>query len=178
MKYFIIVCSLIFLGVMLYIDIVKYFIGQKYWEGLTIVPILLMANMFLGVFYNLSIWYKLTDKTRYGAYLSIFGAIVTLSLNFMLIPLMGYMGSAWATFACYGSMMIISYFVGQKHYYVKYNLKKIGVYFGLALLLYFVSLLVRSDVSIYRLVINSALFLFYIFVIIYIERPSLLKIKR
>jgi O-antigen/teichoic acid export membrane protein len=178
MKYFIIVCSLIFLGVMLYMDVVKYFVGQKYWEGLTIVPILLLANMFLGVFYNLSIWYKLTDKTRYGAYLSIFGAIVTLSLNFLLIPIIGYMGSAWATFACYGSMMVISYFVGQKHYYVKYNLKKIGVYFGLALLLYAFSILIRSDVFGLKMGINSALFLFYIFVVIYIERPSLLKIKR
>jgi O-antigen/teichoic acid export membrane protein len=178
MKYFVIVCSLIFLGVMLYIDVAKYFVGQKYWEGLRIVPILLLANMCLGIFYNLSIWYKLTDKTRYGAYLSIFGAVVTLSLNFLLIPIIGYMGSAWATFACYASMMVLSYFIGQKHYYVKYNLAKMGVYFGLALLLYALSIWIRSDVFGLRMVINSALFLFYIFVIIYIERPSLLKIKR
>ncbi len=178
MKYFVIVCSLIFLGVMLYIDVVKYFVGQKFWEGLTIVPILLLANMFLGIFYNLSIWYKLTDKTRFGAYLSIFGAVVTLSLNFLLIPIIGYMGSAWATFACYGSMMILSFFIGQKHYYVKYNLKKIGLYFGLALGLYFISILIRNDIFWYRIVLNTLLLLFYIFVIIYIERPTLLKIKR
>ncbi|MEI6851334.1 MAG: oligosaccharide flippase family protein [Bacteroidota bacterium] len=178
MKYFVIVCSLIFLGVMLYIDVAKYFVGQKYWEGLKIVPILLLANMCLGIFYNLSIWYKLTDKTRYGAYLSIFGAMVTLSLNFLLIPIIGYMGSAWATFACYASMMVLSFFIGQKHYYVKYNLGKMGIYFGLALLLYAISIWLRSDVFGLRMVINSALFLFYVLVIIYIERPSLLKIKR
>lgn len=178
MKYFVIVCSLIFLAVMLYIDVVKHFIGEKYYDGLKIVPILLLANMFLGIFYNLSIWYKLTDKTRFGAYLSIFGAIVTITLNFLLIPIIGYMGSAWATFACYSSMMVASYFIGQKHYHVKYNLKKIGAYFVLALSLYFISLLVKVDALALHLVINSALFLFYVFVIIYFERPSLLKIKK
>ncbi len=178
MKYFVIVCSLIFLGVMLYIDVVKYFVGQKFWEGLKIVPILLLANMFLGIFYNLSIWYKLTDKTRFGAYLSIFGAVVTLSLNFLLIPIIGYMGSAWATFACYGSMMILSFFIGQKHYYVKYNMKKIGVYFGLALALYFLSILIKIGPLAYHLIINTTLFLIYVFTIIYLERPSLLKINK
>jgi O-antigen/teichoic acid export membrane protein len=87
MKYFVIVCSLIFLAVMVYIDVVKYMVGHAYWGGLKVVPILLLANMSLGIFYNLSIWYKLTDKTRYGAYLSIFGAIITLILNSTLIPI-------------------------------------------------------------------------------------------
>jgi len=182
MKYFVIVCSMIFLGVMLYMDIIKYFIGngKEYWEGLRIVPILLLANMFLGIFYNLSIWYKLTDKTRFGAYLSIFGAVITLTLNFLLIPVIGYMGSAWATFACYGSMMILSFFVGQKHYYVKYNMKKIGFYFGLALLLYFISIFVKIKIDLVgvRLAINTVFFLCYLFVVIYIERPSLLRIKK
>jgi len=178
MKYFVIICSLIFLGVMLYIDVVKYFVGFKYWEGLKIVPILLLANMFLGIFYNLSIWYKLTDKTRFGAYLSMIGAVITLTLNFTLIPIIGYMGSAWATFACYGSMMILSFFIGQKHYYVKYNMKKIGAYFGLAMLLYFLSIMIKINSTPIHLMINSVFFLFYIFVVIYVERPSLLKIKR
>jgi O-antigen/teichoic acid export membrane protein len=180
MKYFVIVCSLIFLGVMLYIDLFKYFIGngKEFWEGLRIVPILLLANMFLGIFYNLSIWYKLTDKTRFGAYLSMIGAVITLTLNFTLIPVIGYMGSAWATFACYGSMMILSFFIGQKHYYVKYNMKKIGAYFGLAMLLYFVSIMIKINSTPIHLMINSVFFLFYIFVVIYNERPSLLKIKR
>lgn len=178
MKYFVIICLLIFLGVMLYIDVVKYFIGEKYHEGLGIVPILLLANMFLGVFYNLSIWYKLTDKTRFGAYLSIFGAIVTLAMNFLLIPIIGYMGSAWATFTCYCSMMVLSYFIGQKHYYVKYNLKKIFSYFGLALILYFISWLIKDIPLAIRLGVNTVMFLFYVFIIIYYERPSLLKIKK
>lgn len=132
MKYFVIVCSLIFLAVMLYIDIAKYFVGKEYYEGLKIVPILLLANMFLGIFYNLSIWYKLTDKTRFGAYLSIFGAVITIVLNILLIPVLGYMGSAWATFACYGSMMVLSYFIGQKHYHVNYNVSRILTYMFVA----------------------------------------------
>jgi O-antigen/teichoic acid export membrane protein len=107
MNYFIIICAFIFLATMLYMDIVKHFVGRQYYSGLPIVPILLLANLFLGVYYNLSFWYKLTNKTMYGAYISLFGAFLTLLLNFWLIPVIGYMGSAWATFICYASMMII-----------------------------------------------------------------------
>lgn len=175
MKYFVIICLMIFLGVMFYMDILKYFIGTKYHEGLGVVPVLLLANMFLGIFYNLSVWYKLTDKTRFGAYLSIFGAAVTLVMNFLLIPVIGYMGSAWATFTCYCSMMVLSYIIGQKHYYVKYNLKKIFGYLGLALLLYMVSWLIKDIPLSIKLSINTMMLILYIFVIIYFERPSLLK---
>ena len=178
MKYFVIVCSVIFLGVMLYMDLVKHFVGKDFYEGLTVVPILLLANMFLGIFYNLSIWYKLTDKTRFGAYLSIFGAIITLSLNFLLIPIMGYMGSAWATFACYTSMMIASYFIGQKHYPVNYNLRKIILFFGLALGFYFISLAIKIDNLAIRLMVRTFIFLVYLYIILYFERPSLLKLKK
>lgn len=123
MNYFVFVCSLIFLGVMLYMNIAKYFIGEKFHEGLQVVPILLFANLFLGVYLNLSMWYKLSGQTKYGAWFSIAGAAITIILNFMLIPLMGYMGAAWATFICYGAMMIISYLYGQKNYPIPYNLK-------------------------------------------------------
>jgi O-antigen/teichoic acid export membrane protein len=173
MKYFVILCSLIFLIIMLYIDVVKYFIGEKYFEGLTIVPILLLANMFLGIFYNLSIWYKLTDKTHYGAYLSIFGAIITLALNFLLIPFIGYLGSAWATFACYLSMMIASYFIGQKHYHVNYNIKRIFLYISIPIALYYVSTFVPAVSQWLHFIINSMFLLSFIILVLLIEKPKL-----
>lgn len=178
MKYFVIVCSFIFLGVMLYIDIAKYFVGKQYYEGLTIVPILLLANMFLGIFYNLSIWYKLTDKTRFGAYLSIFGAIITIGLNFLLIPVFGYMGSAWATFACYGSMMVLSYFIGQKHYHVKYNIPRIFFYMGAAVVIYYLSTLLPIQAEWLRLSVNTLFLLLFIYLILTIEKPKILFLKK
>lgn len=144
MHYFVLLCAFIFLAIMMYIDIVKTFIGKEYREGLGVVPILLLANLCLGVFYNLSIWYKLTHQTRWGAWFSIIGAIITLALNFVLIPVMGYMGAAWATLACYASMMVISYLVGQRYYYVNYNTASFFFYVGSALILYFVSELIRN----------------------------------
>ena len=137
MKFFIIACSIIFLGVMMNMEIVKYYVGEKYRIGLKVVPILLMANLCLGVFFNLSIWYKLSGHTKFGAYLAIYGATVTLILNFWWIPIIGYMGAAWATLICYTSMMVISYFIGQKFYPVAYNLKMIFIYMSIALGLYF-----------------------------------------
>ena len=136
LKYFVIAGSIIFLGTMIYLDIIIHFINEKYWVGRDVIPILLMANLFLGIFYNLSIWYKLTNKTSYGAYLSLIGAAITLTLNFYLIPKIGYMGSAWATFACYGSMMILSYFLGRKYYPVNYDISRIFLYIALAVALY------------------------------------------
>jgi O-antigen/teichoic acid export membrane protein len=123
MNYFVFVCSLIFLGVMLFMNIAKYFIGEKFHEGLQVVPILLFANLFLGVYLNLSMWYKLSGKTKYGAWFSIVVAIITIVLNFLLIPKMGYIGAAWATFVCYGAIMVISYIYGQKHYAIPYSIK-------------------------------------------------------
>lgn len=123
MNYFVFVCSLIFLGVMLFMNIAKYFIGEKFHEGLQVVPILLFANLFLGVYLNLSMWYKLSGKTKYGAWFSVVGAIITIVLNFLLIPQMGYMGAAWATFICYGVIMVLSYIYGQKHYAIPYSIK-------------------------------------------------------
>lgn len=144
MHYFIMVCCVIFLMVTLYLDFFKHFIGEDFRSGLPVVPILLLANIFLGIFYNLSIWYKLTDKTAYGAYITIFGAIITIVLNIVLIPMIGYVGSAWATFVCYFTIAGISYFVGQKHFPVPYSLKKISRYFGLAFVFYFMYLFLHE----------------------------------
>src|SRR5690606_21266093 len=116
MTYFVIVCATIFLGVMLFIDIVKYFIpNEAFWEGLQVVPILMFANISLGIYYNQSIWYKLSGKTKYGAYIGIFGALVTILLNYIWIPIYGYLGSAWATLICYTSMMFLSFILSKKH---------------------------------------------------------------
>ena len=136
MNYFVIACSIIFVFVMCSLDVFKmlFLRDENYFEGLKIVPILLLANLCLGVYYNLTIWYKLTDKTLFGSSISVMGAVITIALNFYLIPKIGYLGSAWATLACYASMMIASYFSGQKFYYVPYDVKKFLCYVGLALL--------------------------------------------
>ncbi len=136
MDLFVAICATMFVGIMLYLDIIQYFVGEAYRVGLPIVPILLMANLFSGIFYNLSIWYKLSDKTKYGAYISIMGAVITLVFNIILIPIMGYMGAAWTTLLCYAAMAIVSYGLGQKHYPINYPLKKIFFYILWALAIY------------------------------------------
>lgn len=141
MTYFVWVLAGTFLFVMLYIDLFKYFIpNEEYWAGLRVVPILLLANICLGIYYNQSVWYKLTEKTSYGAGLAIFGALITLVLNLLFIPKYGYMASAWATLACYASMMIASYLLGRKHYPVPYELGKLSLFVGGAVVLYYLSL--------------------------------------
>lgn len=143
MKFFVITLCIMFLGVVLFLDIWKEFIrNPKMYEGLRVVPILLMANMFLGVYYNLSIWYKLSNKTMAGAWITLLGAAITIAINFLLIPRYGYMASAWATFFCYGTMMVVSYKWGQKVYFIPYATKKLIAYFVIALLLYSINLLI------------------------------------
>ena len=125
MNYFVLAGCIIFLGVMCYMDIVKHFIGESFHSGLHVVPILLAANLFLGIYLNLSIWYKLSGKTFYGAGLSIAGALITIVFNIWLIPVMGYTGAAWATLICYSIMMILSYVKGQQVYSIPYATGKI-----------------------------------------------------
>jgi len=140
LNYFIIVGSLVFVGIVVFIDLIKKpFINSEYWDAIIIVPIVLLSNLFLGVYHNLAIWYKLTDKTRYGMYFSIFGAVITIVVNLVLIPIIGFVASAWATLLAYGSMMLISYFVGKKHYPVPYNLKKSGSYLLAAIAISYIS---------------------------------------
>ncbi len=106
---------------------------SSFWEALIIVPIILLANLCLGIYHNFSVWYKITDRTKFGAYISAIGAVITLSLNFALIPIISYKGSAIATLAAYGTMMILSYFLGRKYYKIPYNFKKIGLYLSLSI---------------------------------------------
>lgn len=128
MNYFVITCGFIYLACVLFLDQILYFIGPAYREGADVVPVLLMANLFLGVFFNLSVWYKICDKTHIGMYISLIGAALTISMNVALIPHFGYHGAAWTVFACYFMLSVISYLWGQKYYPVPYQLKKLSIY--------------------------------------------------
>ena len=147
MNYFVLVCLVLFLSVTLYIDVFKHFINLRYWEGLNVVPILLMANMFLGIYYNLSIWYKLSDNNNKGAIISIIGAVVTLVANLLLVPVFGYTGSAWATLICYLSMVVICYLMGAKYYPIPYAVARIFFYVLLALSIYFLGNYIDAKVA-------------------------------
>jgi len=141
LEYFVVLGSIILLGVVVFVDILKVIIIQSedYWEAMWVVPVVLLATFFLGIYHNLSVWYKITDRTKFGAYISIFGALLTLVLNFWLIPIYSYKGSAVATLAAYTLMMLLSFYFGRKYYPIPYNLKKIGVYLGLSIALSVVS---------------------------------------
>jgi len=141
MNYFVMACLVIFLGITLFIDIFKHFIGAQYHEGLTVVPILLLANLFLGIYFNLSIWYKLTGKTYFGAWFSLVGAAITILLNLWWIPVAGYYGSAWATLICYMSLAILSYVFGQRHYKIPYQAARIFLMISFAVMIFLVSFL-------------------------------------
>jgi O-antigen/teichoic acid export membrane protein len=136
MRYFVIAGMAIFLFVMLLLPIFQYFIGKEFREGLAVVPILLMANLLLGIYVNLSIWYKLSDRTGLGAWVSLAGAAITIALNWLWIPWLGYVGSAWATLACYAFMVLASWGLGQVFYPVRYPLAALFFYVGFGLGLY------------------------------------------
>lgn len=135
-KYFCLLGSAMLLFIVVFLDIFKRIIvsNPDYWEAMSIVPIILMANLCLGIYHNLSVWYKITDRTNFGATISVLGAIITLVLNFLLIPYYSYKGSAIATLAAYGSMMLVSYLLGRKYYAVPYQLKRIMGYMSIAVL--------------------------------------------
>lgn len=178
MKFFVITICIMFLAVSLYIPIWKHFIASKHWEGLKIVPILLLANMFLGIYYNLSIWYKLGKKTRAGATITIIGAGITLVINWLFIPHFGFMACAWATFACYGSMMVISFIWGQKEYRIPYAWKKLVAYMVIAVMIYGLHYLTNYFiVNVYiSLAVATVLFLAYCAFIIRIEKKEFKKL--
>lgn len=139
MKFFVMTISVMFLFVALYLDVWKQFIrNEALWVGLKVVPILLVANMFLGIYYNLSIWYKITHQTMYGAWITIIGAVVTLVINAVFIPHYSYLACAWATFAAYGTMMVISYLWGQRNYRIPYAWKKLVAYMIIAFTIFFI----------------------------------------
>ncbi len=184
MKLFVITITIMFLVVAMYIDIWKYFLSTDpaklkiYWTGLKVVPILLLANMFLGIYYNLSIWYKLTHKTIAGAYITLIGAAITLLINFTFIPYFGYMACAWATFFCYGSMMVISFLWGQKDYRIPYAWKKLCAYILIVVLLFFIheAIVYFFGGALVNFITATLLLLLYLWFIMTIERNELIRI--
>lgn len=178
MKFFVIIISIMFLVVALFLPVWKYFIAAKLWAGLTVVPILLLANMFLGIYYNLSIWYKLGNRTSAGAYITIAGAVITIVINYFFIPHFGYIASAWGTFFCYASMMVISFIWGQKEYRVPYAWKKLLAYIVIAVILYFIHHGINNIINSFALSFGSGLFLLllYILFVSKIEAKELVKL--
>jgi O-antigen/teichoic acid export membrane protein len=174
MKWFVVVCALIFLFVSVNLDVFKLFISDPQFHiALGIVPILLLANLFLGVYYNLSAWFKLTDKTHFGTLISFGGAGVTILLNILLIPYLGYMGSAWATLACYFSMAVACYLIGQKYYPIPYPVGSILFYLATAIGLYFLSQRVSIAQDLWRHAFHLALVGVFLLVVLVVEKPRL-----
>jgi O-antigen/teichoic acid export membrane protein len=181
MKFFVITLCVMFLGVVLYIDIWKLFIqNPAMYVGLKVVPILLIANIFLGVYYNLSIWYKLSNKTMAGAWITLLGAVITILINYIAIPHFGYMASAWATFFCYGTMMVVSYQWGQRVYPVPYATKKLIAYFVIALLVYGINLVLHlvSKNQPFNYLFATILLFAFLFFVARVEKKELQSIFR
>jgi O-antigen/teichoic acid export membrane protein len=173
MKYFVIFCLFIFLGVTFYLDIVKYFIAPGYWEGLGIVPVMLLANMGLGIYYNLTIWFKLSNRTSYGLMIASVGAVVSILGNYLFIPVWGYHASAWTHLVCYTVMIIITWYLGAKHYPVPYPVRTIAVYLLFALGLYALAYYSRIENNVLNLLKNTVLFA--IFAVYVNHKEKLLK---
>ncbi len=162
MHYFIIFALLIFLGVMFYLPILKYFIAPSYFVGLTVVPIVMAGELFFGIFFNLSLWYKLTDRTYWGTWLSLIGLAVTLIINIVFVPRYGYIACAWAAFCCYLSMMVVSYLLGRKFYPVPYKWKAATKYTLLAATLYITAMLVPDWNTTVTLLFRTVLLAVYV----------------
>jgi O-antigen/teichoic acid export membrane protein len=182
MNFFVIASCLCFLGVVLFLDIWKYFMGinkhPEYLEGLYIIPILMLSKLFLGIYYNLSIWYKLTNKNNFGAVITILGAVITIFINYLLIPRLGFYACALANFLCYGTMMLISYFQGQKYYAIPYEWKKCLGYISIACILYLMHHLIRNTtINIMALHLTGVLFtIAFLVIVLQIEKEEFRKI--
>lgn len=174
MKFFVITVCCVFLLITLFIPVWRWFIKDVYWEGLAIVPVLVLANMCLGVYYNLSIWYKVTNNTMAGATITIIGAAITCVINYFFIPRYSFVASAWATFACYASMMLISYLWGQKKYYVPYAWKKLLAYTVIVIALFFVhkGIFAYSNSILLSLITGVVFTLLFLVFVIRIERKE------
>jgi len=171
MKYFIIFSLVIFLGVMFYLDVLKYFVSEDYYPGLRVVPIVMLGELFFGIYFNLSFWYKLIDQTQWGAYFSIIGCVVTVTIILIFGPSYGYMACAWASFCCNLLMMFLSYFIGQKKFPIQYDLRSAFIYFALAGLLYIAGMTPSISSEIIRLTYRTILLLLFIGFIIQRDLP-------
>ena len=171
MKYFIIFSLFIFLGVMFYIDIIKYFVGSRYYDGLQVVPIVMLGEFFFGIYFNLSFWYKLIDQTQWGAYFSMIGCAATVAIIILFAPTYGYMACAWASFCCNLLMMLLSYFIGQKKYPIAYDLRSAAFYFGLAAVLYVVGMYVPYPSTGVALLVRTVLLIGFVAFVIRRDLP-------
>ncbi|MDX2444058.1 MAG: oligosaccharide flippase family protein [Bacteroidales bacterium] len=162
MNYFVLFCLVIFLVLSLNLEIFKYLIPPDYWNALNVVPIILMAFVFFGIFVNLSVWYKLNDLTKYAVFITLAGTVVTLFINIKYVPVYGYMASAWGHFAAYLLMIVMSYFLGKKHYPVPYNILKIGYYFIITLAIFLVCSILPIKSNLLHLIINNVLILIFV----------------
>jgi O-antigen/teichoic acid export membrane protein len=170
MNYFVAFTLVLFLVITLFIDFFKHFIGSNFHEGLPIVPILLMANIFLGVVFNLSIWYKLSNRTSFGVWITGAGAVITLFINILFVPIYGYVACAWATLACYVCMTVISYILCQKYYGIPYRVGSIALYFALSIAIYF-----ANSVFDFTVVLKIVLLLIFTAVVVFIEKKALAR---
>lgn len=173
MKYFIIFTLFAFLAVMAYLDVLRHLIGRDYWSGLRVIPIVMLAEIFMGVYFNLSFWYKLTDRTIWGAWFSGAGCIVLIAANILFIPQYGYMACAWAGVAGYGTAMLLSYFVGQHYYPIAYPLRSIGGYALLTAVLFGAMMAVQAFVPslALRLVCNTLCLALFLAVVVRFDLP-------
>lgn len=172
MNYFVIASWFIFLGMIFYIDIFKLLIGREYWSGLDVVPIILVSFIFQGIYFNLSIWYKLSDRTMFGAWFSLVGTVIIVLANVLFVPHFGYYGCVWAAFVCYFVIMMLSYFVGQKFMPIAYNLKKIGFYTLITLILFLISFAVKTQYIWLNYCFNTVLMLIFVFIFIKNDLPT------
>lgn len=178
MKFFIIASVAIFLVITLYIDIFKYFIGPEFRAGIGIVPILVLSNMMIGIYVNMSFWYKVTDKTVFAVIISAAGLAVTIALNLLLIPRMGYEGSAWARLGCESAMVVLSYILNQRYYPIRYDLRSAAFYMATGGALYAVSVLLSPDNMAIRLLFNTLLMAVFLLLFLkkeHIDAASLIK---
>jgi O-antigen/teichoic acid export membrane protein len=171
MTFFVILGLLIFLGVMFYLDIIKYFIGSDYWAGLGIVPIILLGELFFAIYFNLSLWYKVTDKTYWGTVFSLVICVLVVAINIIFIPRYSYWACAWATFIANGTALLLSYFIGQKNYPIHYDLKTIGLYTGLAGFLYAISCWIPVHNTGLHIGLNTVLLAVYLGVVVKRDLP-------
>jgi len=175
LKYFVIALAILFVGIVANIEVLKFFIQkEEYWVGLSAVPYLLFGYVCLGIYTNLSIWYRLSDQTRFGLYISVAGAVITIVLNLILIPKYSYMGSAWVSMLAYFVMMVLSYALGQKYYPIPYNLKKISVYLIISTVIVFASFFIFNR----NIYIGNALLIAFIAGAAYFEKNDLVKILK
>ena len=175
LQVFVVFALIIFLFITLYIDVIKLLIPNTlYHEGIKVIPIVLLANICLGVYYNLSVWYKVTNKTRYAAIISSMGGVVTITLNLLLIPTLGYMGGAWSTLACYASMMLISFYFGQKYFKIKYNIIAIAKYFLIAMLAFYFSQFFNVEIY-HNIQLDNTVFFFLYIIFIYVQLKDIFK---